>query len=415
VTELLLKNGSILDPDTVTFRSGVDILVRDGVIVALGDGASETWAPTARVMELNGSFVVPGLIDSHYHLVSRSDVTMDSREVAASMIEGVVNARDCVASGVTAVRDCGCRHEGIYPLRSAIAARTVVGPDSWLAGRNPTGVLAPAHWRNVVVTGAEEMRLAVRQQHEAGADWVKLILAHAEDPFDWGNVTEFLDDDEIAAAVDEAHSLGISIGGHTEGWDVAARAVRLGLDILDHAPLLSLETTELMAARGTFYVPTVWAFSDDSGLDDSGYSAEQLDALAGWQEQHRTSVRRARASGVRIAAGSDSADAVTGRGVLAKELHALHRCGLTTKEVLAAATTTAAELLGRADRVGRIAQGLDADLLVVAADPLEDLGSLERPEFVIVGGELAFDSSDGGLQHTVDTDKTPGASVRRWA
>lgn len=410
--EALLRGANILDPRSGEFLGGLELRLRDGLIAEIGRGLDAASADT-EVIDLTGRFVLPGLTDSHYHLVSRSDVEMDDADVSISMIEGVINARDCVASGVTSVRDCGCRHRGIYELRAAIELGQLVGPTAWAAGRNPTGVRAPAHWRNVVVSGPEQMRAAVRGQREAGADWVKLILAHADTPSDWADVTEYLDDDEIAAAVAEAAALGIAIGAHTEGWEVAARAVRLGIQVLDHAPLISEAVAVEMARRGTFYVPTVWAFSDDAGLDESVLSTEERDAVARWQEEHRLSVLRAARAGVKIAAGSDSADAVTGRGVLAKELHALYGCGLSPREAIAAATSVAAELMGRSDEVGRIDEGLVADLTVLDADPFLDLAAVDRPEAVFTRGRLAFDRV-GGIREPEGSELAQ-ATVRRWA
>ncbi|MHB1172938.1 MAG: amidohydrolase family protein [Lacisediminihabitans sp.] len=413
MSDLLLVNGVVLAPNGDRFFGATDVLMRDGVIAAIGQGLRDQHATGSEVIDLDGRFLTPGLIDSHYHLVSRSDVTMNTRAIAVSMIEGVANAEDCIASGVTTVRDCGCRHEGIFDLRDAVSNNIVTGPDSYIAGRNPTGKRAPDHWRNIVVEGPEQIRRAVRDQFQAGADWIKLILAHANDPYDWSHVIEFLDDEEIAAAVDEAHSLGLSIGGHCEGWDVAARAVKLGLDSLDHAPLVSEEVAAEMSRNGTFYVPTVWAFSDDAGVDSNALSTRQRESLAGWQEEHKRSVRRARAAGVRIAAGSDSADVLTGRGVLARELLALASCGLRSSEVLASATSTAADLMRRSHDLGRVDVGYAADLVVFDRDPLDDVSELGHPKLVFKNGRLAYDS-ERGIVPATDRRVSVPATTARW-
>ncbi|MCU1528774.1 MAG: hypothetical protein JWP75_2537, partial [Frondihabitans sp.] len=304
--------GLVLNATATEFHRAT-LHVADGRIVAIdanSAGRDETD------VDLGGRFVLPGLIDAHYHLASRSDVVLDERDVARSMIEAVINAEDCIASGVTSVRDCGCRHEGIYELQAAIASSAVIGPDSVTAGRNPTGASAPEHWRNVVGDGPEGIRKAVRSQVAAGAGWIKIILSHAFDPYDWSSVTEFMSDAEIAAAVDEAHSLGVRIGAHCEGWKVAERGIRLGLDSLDHAPLLSETSITEMARRGMTYTPTLWAFSTDAGIDLPSLAPALRHRVEEWRGQHVLSVQAAYAAGVPIAAGSDSASAVTGRGVL---------------------------------------------------------------------------------------------------
>ena len=383
--------------------------VLDSVISAI-DGESAGVGEIE--VDVTGRYVLPGLIDSHFHLVSRSDVTMDDRAIAGSMIEGVINAEDCIASGVTSVRDCGCRHEGIYTLQAAIAPGAVVGPDAVTAGRNPTGPTAPAHWRNIVGDGPDEIRGAVREQVAAGAGWVKIILAHAFDPLDWGTVTEFMSDAEVSAAIDEAHSLGVRIGAHCEGWDVAERGIRLGLDSLDHAPLLSEKAIEMMRARGMIYTPTVWAFSTDAGVDLDALDEGDLMRLTDWRSEHHASVRRAFETGVPIAAGSDSASAVTGRGVLLNEMLALIDCGLPTNAVLAAATRVGAANLGREDEIGRLAPGFRADLLVVDQNPLADLEALRHPLMVWKGGVLRFTRGAGIL--TDEVRQLDDAVVARW-
>ncbi len=386
-----LVGGLVLDSDCDSFRAATVHVYGDLVVAvdALPAQSDET------TIDVHGQFLLPGLIDSHYHLVSRSSEQVTDRDLTESMLEGVRNAEDTLSSGVTTVRDCGCRTVAIYSLQGGIAEGSVCGPDSVAAGQNPTGAAAPRHWRNVFADGPGAMREAVRSQVEAGAQWVKLILAHAESPLDWADVTVFMSDAEIAAAIEEAHALGVRIGAHCEGREVAERGVELGLDSLDHAPLLSEKAVAGMAARGMTYTPTVWAFSDDSGIDLDALSEADRDAVLHWREEHRASVRRAAAAGVPIAAGSDSASAVTGAGVLAHELEALVACGLSTAQVLAAATQVGAALVGRSGEIGRIAPGLRADLVGLAADPLADIAAVRNPLWVRRAGALRFEQGRG--------------------
>ncbi len=408
MSRVALTGAKVLTDDGIALRSAT-VHIADGLISAVDElpaAADETE------VELTGHYLVPGLIDAHYHLVSRSGLTMNDREISGSMIEGVINAEDCIASGVTSVRDCGCRHEGIYTLQAAIAVDAVVGPDAITAGRNPTGSGAPGHWRNIVGDRPDAIRAAVREQVEAGAGWIKLILAHAFDPLDWASVSEFMDDGEVAAAIDEAHRLGVRIGAHCEGWAVAERGIRLGLDSLDHAPLLSEAAVAGMRERGMTYTPTLWAFSTDAGLDLEALDAHDLDQLEGWRAEHRASVLRAYRAGVPIAAGSDSASAVPGRGVLQNELQALSACGLPAVAVLAAATTVAAAVMGRGSEVGTIRAGFRADLVAVDRNPLLDLEVLRDPAVVWKSGVPRF-RRDIGILHETQR-QLDEAVVARW-
>lgn len=335
------------------------------------------------VVDLDGRSLIPGLIDSHFHLVSRSASSMDDSLVYAGMLEGAVAAVTRLAGGVTSVRDCGCRHHGIHHLRRAVDSAMLPGPTAVVAGRNPTTSRAPKHWRNVVADGPEGMATAVAGEVAAGADFVKLILSHAEDPADWADVARYMDDDELSAAVATAKAAGVRTGVHCEGWEEARRAVAVGVDVLDHAPLVDPETASEMAGRGVVYVPTLWAFSDDSGLDpDTAVAARS------WQAEHRASVVRTRAAGVCIAAGSDAAGALPPHDVLVDELRCLVDAGLSNADALRAATTGGAAATGQSGRVGLIAAGCRADLVVVEGDPLVDLDPLRSPSLVVARGRV---------------------------
>jgi imidazolonepropionase-like amidohydrolase len=416
VARTVIVGCAILRSDGAGFDGSGYVVVEDGMIAGLGHGEPPSKQVGEDRYDLPGCFLIPGLIDSHFHLISRSAEDADDNVVSMGMVEGVVTAERCLRAGVTAVRDCGCRHRGIHTLRRAIDRGLVPGPRCYLAGRNPTGSTAPAHWRNVVVDGEEELRAAIRTQIDDGADWVKLILAHAADPADWSAVEMFLTETDVRAGVEEAHRLGVKIGCHCEGWEAAALAVRAGMDSLDHAPLVSAEVAAEMAQRGTFYIPTVWAFTRDAGLDLSHLSQSQRDSLSRWQDEHRTSVERAYAAGVPIAAGSDAEAVLPDRDVLLRELRTLAECGLSSVDLLRAATSVGAALMDRSD-LGRIEVGVAADLVVLDSSPLENLDTLADPRLVIARGQVVVDRLVPGVRSAV----APGAGgelasvTSRWA
>jgi imidazolonepropionase-like amidohydrolase len=163
------------------------------------------------------------------------------------------------------------------------------------------------------------------------------------------------------------------------------------MDALDHAPLVSAEVADEMAARGTVYVPTVWAFSGDAGVDLEALPEAERKGLQHWQDEHRASVARAHAAGVIIAAGSDAEGSLPERDVLVHEMRVLAECGLTPAEVLAAATRNGAGLIGHGHDLGVIKPGALADLIAVAANPFEKLDGLADPLLVVARGELVRD------------------------
>lgn len=408
---LVVHGGPILVSATGGWLDGGHLIAEAGRVVTVGQGDPPAPHPDETRVDLDGRRLLPGLVDSHFHLVSRSSRSVDLELVASGLVEGVVTAVTRLAGGVTSVRDCGCRHHGIHQLRRAIDAGLVPGPRAAVAGRNPTSALAPDHWRNVVVDGPKEMAATVAAELAGGADFVKLILAHAEDPTDWAGVTSYLDDDELAAGVTAAHSAGARVGVHCEGRDEARRAIDAGVDVLDHAPLLDDRTVEAMAATGAVYVPTIWAFSADSGLD--GPAAV---AVRAWQEEHRRSVLRARAAGVTVAAGSDAAGSLPPADVLIDEMECLVAAGMSTEEVLAAATTGGAAAMGCIGRIGVIAEGAAADMVVVDGDPTVDLSVLRHPHLVVCRGRIHDPGRlREGWAEEIETVSALGASTSRWS
>jgi imidazolonepropionase-like amidohydrolase len=183
-----------------------------------------------------------------------------------------------------------------------------------------------------------------------------------------------LDEATLRAAVEAAHRLGRKVAAHAQGPGAVAAAARAGVDSIEHGGLLDADTARLLAARRTFLVPTL------ARLDGGGERG------AAARAQAFASARAAVAAGVRLALGSDAT--VLPHGANAREARALVEAGLTPLAALRAATIDAAELLGWADRVGRIAPGVHADLIAVRGDPLAGVAALEEVVFVMKGGAV---------------------------
>jgi imidazolonepropionase-like amidohydrolase len=415
VSRIAIMGGMYLAGSGDHFVDGGGILLDGEKIVGKGHEALAA-GDAVRIVDGTGKYILPGLIDSHFHLVSRTVTDLDEFTLGIGVVEGVINAQERLRAGVTTVRDCGCRHHGIHALTTAIRARLVDGPRTYSAGRNPTGPAAPSHWRNVIVRDSAEMRAAVKAELEAGADWVKFVLSHAENPANWGAVTPYLDEDVVRAGVETAHDAGVRVSVHVEGYEVAAMAVRCGVDAMEHAPQVDEATAEAMADKGIVYVPTLWAFADDTGLNFKAMSSEDRQGVKYWQAEHRASVRRALEAGVCIAAGSDAAASVPPRDVLVREMRALASAGLPPGLVLQAATINGARALGLVDQVGSLAIGAWADVIVVDKDPLENLSALEHPSMVIANGIIMHDGAEGGLSETSRDGESKEliATASRW-
>ena len=414
---LVVTGAAVLAVDEPYFLYDHTIAIQDGRIEQIGPSGDVEHRQSDVMLDVTGCFIVPGLVDAHFHLVSRSTAVVDEQLVAHGLVEGVVNALERLRGGVTTVRDAGCRHSGIFALRRAIELGLVPGPRAYVAGTNPTGPTAPGHWRNVVIRGAREMRSAIDAQLDAGADWVKCVLAHAEDPAEWDNTMIYLTEDELVVAVQAAHERGARIGVHCEGYEAAALAVRCGVDALDHAPLVDRATAEMMAERGVVYIPTVWAFSDDAGVDFEILEPGRRRRIEYWRNEHKASVARALELGVTIAAGSDAAGSLPAADVLVNELEALVECGLQPYQALIAATSGSAQALG-ANEIGRLSPGASADLVCTTSNPLGSLAALRDPAVVISRGAIVAGSRFSNLGRTKQELATIGSaysdSTDRW-
>jgi len=391
-----ISGGPLFDAAAGRFVDGRMVVVEGERIVAVDSvGSLPAANDDDRHVDARGCAILPGLIDCHFHLVSRSARFATDDLVAQSSIEGVRVARQTLEMGVTTVRDAGTKHMGITALQRAIDRGEIPGPRSFITGPNPTGTGAPSTWRNVFVDGELEMRRVIRAQWEAGAQWIKLILSHATEASNLAVVAQYLTDAEVAAAVDESHAKGMPISCHCEGLVAARRAIGAGMDGLDHAIGLDAALAEEMARRGAFIVPTLWAFSVATRLVWGHIQPGQEVPYQAREAEHRRALRLALEAGVLIGAGSDSAEMIASPDVLVCELEALVDAGMTPRETLRAATINAARIVGAEAELGSLEPGKLADIVVFEGDPLQDLRALTRPRLVMKGGRVYRDALEG--------------------
>jgi imidazolonepropionase-like amidohydrolase len=389
----IVHGGPILDVESGTFHDNAAVVIEGGKITSFETSFTAPYSSDHHLIDVRGAHVLPGLIDSHFHLMSRSGVVADADLVTRSVVDGVITARRALESGVTTVRDPGCKHHGIHRLRDEIAAGRVFGPRAFTAGPNIVGSGAPVDWRNHFADGPDQVRAAVRAEMLAGADFIKLVLSHTTGSSRWTTCLRYLNDEEIAVAVAEAHLLDARVGCHCEGLPAARGAVAARIDVIDHGLALDDELVDTMALQGTFYVPTLWAFRTSTHRNIGKTITEEQ--AADYEERiagiHRESVQRAMAAGVKIAAGSDPIHWIPARDVLLCELEALVDAGMTTIDALRAATVVGADAIGRSGTLGTLRGGAHADLIAVQGNPLTELRALGRPALVMKDGAVAVD------------------------
>ena len=379
-----LVNGRVLDGASGRARDGLAVLLAGDRIEAVLP-AGELPGDVERV-DVGGRTVMPGLIDCHAHFALWAfDPPGQDEATVAPLRDGTWAAlEEVLRAGCVGVRDCGGLETafrdglaaGRRPGPRIQTSLTILSPVNGIAdGGRPAGALAP-HLHTLPApecTGPDEARAKVREVVAAGADFIKVgatggVSSPRREPRQ-----QLLSDAELAAIVDEAHRLGKPVICHALGGPGLMAALRAGVDTIEHGVWLDDEAIGEMVRRGTWYVPTLSGYEQHlryGGPLQRGHA----EAIVG---PHRESVRRARAAGVRIAAGSDG-------GVydhdFTLELELLAAAGVPAHEVIAAATSRAAACLGWDADLGTLVPGRRADLLVVDGDPARDVTVLRRPD-----------------------------------
>jgi len=327
----------------------------------------------AEVLDLRKYTLLPGLIDLHTHMTYYWDRQAGTRPLgqrrrpAVTVFLAQENARRTLETGVTTVRDLGASNDTDFAMRDLIAMGAMVGPRMIVAGQ---GISAP---RQATGPDPDAMRKAAEDRIKSGSDWVKVYASRGS--FDSVDTTQTLTFDELKAIVDAAHAAGRKVAIHSYGASGVKDAVRAGADSVEHGVDLDDETIAEMVKRGTVWVPTIDhnRYYIDA-KDEYGFKPEAIPPLQDYIERNLESTRRAAKAGVRLGMGSDAVFTMFGQNT--RELGWLVKAGLTPTQALAAATTTAADLLGMSDRLGRIAPGYAADLVAVDGDPLANIDAL---------------------------------------
>jgi imidazolonepropionase-like amidohydrolase len=373
------------------------VLVTDGIIERVGS-ATDPAPEGARVLDLNGRMLIPGLINIHVHVQGHRPHPQHGAEpllpgTAAHFLQA--GLRDTLRMGVTTLRNVGS--QGVEPqeARQAMRYGAFRGPRLLTCGliisaTAPGGRFYGAMYREA--DGPDELRKAVREQLREGADFIKLMTTGArsnemEDP---GPAQ--LTDPELEAAVSEAHRMGYKVAAHVEGLDGTEAAIRHGVDTIEHGMYLNQRPAllELMAASGQVLVPTLSGYYWMGGLGnviDPAHAPVNPEMLASIVElahhnldQGTRSLRAARAAGVRIALGSDHTG-VSGEDT-ARELVRMIHHGLSPEEALLSATSVAARAIGLEEHIGTIEPGRLADLAILDGDVLREPELLLDPRRV---------------------------------
>jgi imidazolonepropionase-like amidohydrolase len=382
---LVLRGGRIFDGTGAPARPGTVVIRRNKIDKILPVGSAD-WPKEARIIDLAGKTVLPGLIDAHTHIDYAEPGASFLMEIseADAMLRAVEKARFFLECGITSIRDVGSLHNVPFRLKEWVSQNRVPGPRIFAAGAfiTSTGghgaegidpdILVPKSTR--IAEGPDQWRQAVREQFNRGADLIKTGSHFSRE--------------EIKAAVEEAHALGLKVACDAETFYIQW-AVDAGVDVIEHPLPRTDETIRLMAQRGTQSVPTLVPYTyifDQSG----GYFFSTSRRFAFSKEANLEVLRRMKKAGIKMGIGTDLVtDWFRYLPIpYISELKYFVQAGYTIVEALVAGTKTNAEILDMDDKLGTLEPGKLADVTVIDGKPDENLDDLAKVDLVIRDGFL---------------------------
>ncbi len=394
---LINGRGGAPIPDAVVVMQG------DRIVSAGAAGATPVPAGAARTIDATGLYIMPGLIDLHIHFTQQRchDFGKYSDSPVGAAIRGVALAEQLIGAGITAARDVGTVDDVALRIKEGVDRGIIRGPRVLWSGRiiattgghgdevtsTATGRQKPGlGGASKGFNGPWEWRTVVRQQIRSLADWIKLGAP--------------ADKEEIAAAIDEAHSLGVpvaidSYGKYTD-W-----AIEAGVDTLEHPLLMSDQAVPLMKKHGTAFVPTIGAFDNlltggypTAGIPTGGFYHTHSRRFVIDQQDHLKRVAEAYRAGVPIGVGTDIPfeNDVRYPDAYFRELDYLSEAGMSNADVLASATRVGAEIMRMGDKLGTVEKGKIADILIIGANPLDSLKNLRDVRYVVADGKVVVDA-----------------------
>lgn len=404
--DTVLHAGRVVDVVEGRVIEEMSILVTDERITGMESGYVEREG--AEVIDLREHTVMPGFIDTHVHLDHELDPPgsyadrfyLNSADYA---LRATVYAERTLLAGFTTVRDLGARSvEALFGLRDAIDQGYVDGPRIFAAGKSiattgghadPTNGLrfdlrgdpGPAEG---VVNGAADATKAVRQRYKDGSDVIKLTVTGGVLSLAKSGSNPQFNDAELEAVMATAKDYGFVVAVHAHGAEGMKRAIRAGVDSVEHGTFMDDEARRLMKRNGTWYVPTISAgkWVADLAEVDGKLPEVVRPKAASVGPQIQDTFAEAWKSGVKIAFGTDAG--VSPHGANGREFTFMVEAGMPPLEAIRAATINAATLLRATDDLGTLEAGSYADIVAVKGDPLQDITLLENVDFVMKGGRV---------------------------
>ncbi|HEX8228293.1 MAG TPA: amidohydrolase family protein [Chloroflexia bacterium] len=398
MNDLIITNARLIDGTGSQPRDNVAITVRGGRIEAVragGEQTGEAGAEGVEVIDVGGRTVLPGLINAHVHVTMNAGADpfayTQNTKLPTLLLHSLERCQQMLEAGITTARDLGGYEYIEMALRDAFAAGDWPGPRLLCAGKVLTMTGGHGWPIGMEVDGPDEVRKGARENLKNGADCIKImatggVLTPGVEPG-----AQQLGEEEIRAAVEEAHKVGKLIATHAQGTEGIKAALRAGVDTVEHGIFLDDEAIEMMVERGVVFVPTLAApYQIVEAGEEKGIPAYALEKSRRVLQAHSRSFEWAVSAGVTIAAGNDGGTPFNPSHDLVTELRLMTEHGLNNLGAIRAATLGSAKALGLSEETGTVQAGKWADLLVLdeGADPIADISSLSMVWMVVKQGEV---------------------------
>ncbi|MEM6280947.1 MAG: amidohydrolase family protein [Chloroflexota bacterium] len=365
--------------------------IAEGKIHAVGPMAEYATPEDAAEIDCSGKTVIPGMMNSHAHLawdgvhdLARQSMD-DAPEISAYKAAG--NMLKSLRAGITLVRDLGMNQSNFF-AKQAVAQGIFPGPRLLICGEAIIQTGGHTYWCCREASGADEMRRAVREQVRGGADLIKIMASH--------DLIEFTDA-ELEAVIDETHRNGLPITAHATFNDVIKRVAEFGVDCIEHGGSMTDETIQIVLDRD---IPIVTTFAPL--VQQSNAEIARKYNIPEWKIEERQKavaagtrfegLQAAAKAGVTIAFGTDAGSPAVGHEVVAPELKFMVKLGIKKDnyDAIRCATIVPAKIHKLDDKLGTIEAGKDADVVVLADNPLDDLDALETVQMTFVAGKMLY-------------------------
>lgn len=387
----VFTNANLLDVMNGTLTPQSRVLVENGIIKEIG---TDIAIPAdAKVIDLGGKSLLPGLFNCHVHMCSDAGTGVrEQLSDAATTIRALKNLRTLLNSGVTYIRDAGAPNYIDVDLHNAQLAGDILAPEMQTACKCICMTGGHGHANGREADGPDDCRKAAREQLKAGANWIKVMATGGVMTKGVEPGSPQLTEEELRAAIEEAHKAGAKTFTHAQGMEGIKNALRAGVDSIEHGFFMDDWCFDFMKEHNVFFVPTLaapyWIKVNGTAAGIPEFMVRKVEKTI---DAHQDTFRRAHKAGVKIALGTDAGTPFNKYDKTAYECVLMVENGMTPLEAIQCGTINSAELLDVQDTHGSITVGKRANFAVFEGNPLEDIHALLDCAMTVLGGEVVFE------------------------